>query len=178
MRGWLALPIAAAAALLSAQHPVPPKAERGRTNATCRSGETGPAARFTIRGLKDRKGTMRVELYPANDKDFLAKDKDLIAAGKAFKRVDVRTPASGPVVVCIRAPAPGLYTFAVLHDRDSDGKVDFLSDGAGFPGNPKIGLSKPRASSASLAVPNGVAAAEVRMNYRRGLGYGPIGEGQ
>ncbi|AHE55253.1 DUF2141 domain-containing protein [Sphingomonas sanxanigenens] len=153
---------------------VPPKAERGKAGAACRAGESGPAVRVLVSGLKDRDGTIRLELYPANDEDFLAPDKVLIAAGKPFKRVEQPVPAVDGTTMCIRAPASGRYALSVLHDRDGDGKFGFLRDGVGFSNNPRLGRRKPVASAVALTVGPGVAQVQIVMNYRRGLGFGPL----
>lgn len=154
--------------------PVPPKAERGKAGATCRPGESGPAARVTLTGLKDRRGRIKLELYPANDADFLAPDRALIAAGKAFRRIEQPVPTGSTATLCIRAPRPGRYALSVLHDRDGDGKFGFLRDGVGFPNNPRLKRAKPKAASVALDI-DGVASTTIVMNYRKGLAFGPIG---
>lgn len=162
---WLAAPANAV---------IPPKSERGRIGADCRVGESGPAVRVNVLGLKDRRGKLILELYPENDSDFLQSDKILIAAGKPFRRVPMPTPSSGPVMMCVRAPGPGNYALVVLHDRDDNGKFGLSGDGVGFANNPKLGLRKPRAKVAGLAVGPGVRTISVVMNYRQGIGVGPI----
>ena len=58
----------------------------------------------------------------------------------------------------------------------SNGSVS--TDGVGFSGNPKLGLSKPRAASARFVAGGGLTPVTVRMNYRRGLfGFGPLKAG-
>lgn len=163
------------AALSNAAIVVPPKAERGKAGAACRSHESGPAVRVAIAGLKDRQGLLRLELYPANDEDFLAPDKALIAAGKPFRRVEQPVPAVDGTMMCIRAPASGRYALSVLHDRDGDGKFGFLRDGVGFTNNPRLGRRKPDAALVAIAVGPGMTQARIVMNYRRGLGFGPLG---
>jgi len=165
----VSLPLAAVAA------PVPPREQRGRANADCRPGEQGPGYLISVRGLKDRSGLMRLELYPANRDDFLAPDRVLIGADRPFRRVVTPVPATGPVTLCIRAPGPGLWSLAIHHDRDRDGRFGFLRDGVGFPNNPRLGRSKPDAQAVAAPVGRGMARAVVIMNYRRGLGFGPIG---
>ncbi len=64
----------------------------GSDAAACTGG--GPAILARIEGLKDRKGNLKLELYPANEEDFLADDGVLERAGKTFRRVQVPTPAS------------------------------------------------------------------------------------
>jgi uncharacterized protein (DUF2141 family) len=167
-----------ALALVSATLPRS-RPDLGVTEGRCRRGEPGPAFVIDVTGLKDRRGLIRVELYPANDHDFLADDNVLIAAGKAFARVERPVPQSGPVALCIRAPAAGTYALSLLHDRDGNRKFGLSTDGVGFPGNPRIGLGKPRAADASAEVGSGVTHLSVRMNYRRGLfSLGPVREGR
>lgn len=178
----MTLPKAIAAALVlaagSAQAQtafVSPSYRIGMAEGECRAGETGPAVLVTIVGLKDRSGNMRAELYPANETDFLEDDKILARANKVFRRVEMPLPASGPVLLCIRVPAPGNYAMLLLHDRDANRKFGLSSDGVGFPGNPRLGLSKPKAAVASFAAGSGLTNLSIRLNYRRGLlSFGPL----
>ena len=163
-----------AAGMLTASYPVPPRELRGRTGAQCRPNEPGPAFRLTVSGLKDRKGKLLLELYPANDSDFLAADKKLIAEGKPFLRVDRNIPADGDPVLCIRAPEPGRFALVVLHDRDGNGKFSYLRDGVAFPGNPPLVRSKPKATAASLVAQGGEVSEDVTMQYLRGLRFRPV----
>lgn len=169
LMGVLAEPAAAQTALVTPSYRI------GMAEAECRPGEAGPAVIVTIAGLKDRAGNMRAELYPANEDDFLEDDKILARAGKVFRRTEIALPESGPVVLCLRVPAPGNYAMLVLHDRDANRKFGLSSDGVGFPGNPRLGLSKPRAAVASFHVGPGVTNLSIRLNYRRGLlSFGPL----
>ena len=146
----------------------------GKAEARCRTNETGPALLIAIEGLKDRRGLLRAELYPADDADFLQDDAVLINQGKTFRRVDIDLPASGPVTMCLRVPHPGRFSLSVLHDRNRNLKWDKLSDGLGFGGNPRLGWSKPKAASASVEAGNGPTRVVVVMNYLRGLKYRPL----
>lgn len=161
------------ALLLIAAAPVKPDPSLGKSEAACRANEAGPALIVAVTGLKDRKGLVRAELYPANDSDFLADDAVLINAQKLFRRVDLDLPASGPVTLCLRLPGAGRYSLSVLHDRNRNLKWDKLSDGLGFGGNPKLGWSKPKAAAASVFVGPGPTRTEVVMNYLSGLKYRP-----
>jgi uncharacterized protein (DUF2141 family) len=152
-----------------------PARELGKAAARCRPNEPGPAIMVNVTGLKDRKGLLRAELYPANDDDFLEDDKILVRAGKTFGRVEIPIPPSGPVLLCMRVPGPGPYTMSLLHDRDSNLKFGFSTDGFGFPGNPKLSLSKPKAAVATIVAGKGITDTTIHMNYRHGLfGFGPI----
>lgn len=165
-----ALLLSAAAAALPRSTP-----SLGMAEGRCRPNEPGPAFLVTLTGLKDREGLARVELYPANDTDFLADDNVLIGHGKTFRRAEIKVPPSGPVEICIRAPAPGAYALSILHDRDGNRKFGLSVDGIGFPGNPRLGWSKPRASQATVQAGQGITRIDVLMNYRQGLlSFGPI----
>ena len=149
---------------------------RASGDAACGPDEQGPALKVLVVGLKDRRGTLRLELYPDNDQDFLGDSSKIIAEGRTFRRVIAPTPQSGEVQLCVRAPAPGRYAAAVLHDRRG-GTLKFSpwTDGAGFPGDPKLGTSKPKANQAVVDIGAGVTHPAVVMNYlSSGLTFAPV----
>ncbi len=146
-----------------------PNPNMGRADGQCRAGEPGPAVMVTATGFRDRTGLVRVELYPATDDDFLAGDNKLLMAGKTFRRVEQAAPASGPVVMCIRVPAAGVYTLAVLHDRDSNRKFGLSIDGVGLSNDPRMCFGKPKASAASFRAGAGITDLTVTVQYRRNL---------
>ena len=161
--------------LLAAGPALKSSPDLGKAEGRCRPGESGPALQVEATGLKDRTGNMKLEIYPANEQDFLADDNLLVAAGKTFRRVEVPVPQSGPVVLCVRIPGPGTYAVSVLHDRNSDRRFGWKIDGIGFSGNPKLGWGKPKASQSSVRVNgNGVSRISVVMNYKSGLGVAPL----
>lgn len=146
----------------------------GSDAAACSPGG-GPAILAEVIGLKDRKGRFKLELYPANEADFLEDDDALIADGKTFRRVWTGVPASGAVAICIRVPHPGRYALLVTHDRDGKNKFNFFADGAGFPGEGKLGMSRPKVERAIVDVGAATAERVVRMQYLRGLGgFAPV----
>ena len=166
----LALPLLAAAPAY-----IPSTPDLGKAEAQCRPGETGPAVLLLATGLKDRKGKLKAELYPANEEDFLADDNVLVMAGKPFRRVEIAVPPSGPVQLCIRLPGPGDYALILLHDRDANRKFGLSSDGIAFSSNPRLGLSKPKAEAVKFTAGPGLTPLTVRLNYRHGLfGFGPL----
>lgn len=147
----------------------------GIAEGQCRPQEPGPALLITARGLKDRTGILQAELYPANDKDFLEDDKVLIGQGKTFRRAVAPVAQAGLAQICIRVPASGTYTLSLLHDRDGDRKFSLLNDGIGFPGNPRLGHSKPPASAASVTAGPGITQVQIVLNYYHGfLAFGPL----
>lgn len=146
----------------------------GSDSAACTNGE-GPAIRANIEGLKDRTGELKLELYPANETDFLQADWQLQREGKFFRRVRITTPVAGPVAICIRVPVPGRYALLFTHNRDGKNKFDFWSDGAGFPSNVKLGRQRPKLAMATLTVGAGVTAVDIKAQYLRGLsGFAPL----
>jgi uncharacterized protein (DUF2141 family) len=146
----------------------------GVAEGSCRRPEPGPAILVSITGLKDRAGLLRLELYPDDDADFLADDNQLVAAGKSFARADLPVPPAGPVSLCIRVPRPGRYALSLLHDRDANLKFGMFSDGIGFPGNPRLGWSKPKAADASILAGPGITHTTIVLAYRHGFGMRPL----
>ncbi|AXJ94992.1 MULTISPECIES: DUF2141 domain-containing protein [unclassified Sphingomonas] len=168
---WLA-PVALLAATIAG--PAAARAEVIGMDAAACTNREGPAILANIVGLKDRKGRLKLELYPANEDDFLKDDRDLVAQGKTFRRVWVQTPPAGAVDICIRVPHPGRYALFATHDRDGKNKFNFFQDGAGFPGGARLGMSRPKLAQALIEVGNGVATTNIRMQYLRGFGgFGP-----
>ena len=170
--------LAVAATLCATVPPVAANAAQGGVigsdAAACSSG--GPAIRVAVEGLKDRTGELKLELYPANDADFLKDDRDLIKEGKFFRRVRLPTPPSGPINLCIRVPSPGPYALLFSHNRDGKNKFNFWQDGAGFVSNEKLGRSRPKLAQARINVPEGVVSVTIRAQYLRGLGgFAPLG---
>lgn len=146
----------------------------GDDAAACAAGSAGPAIRVNVAGLKDRTGRLKLELYPATEDDFLKDDRDLIREGKTFRRVWAKTPATGAVAMCIRAPAPGRYALLFTHDRDGKNKFNFWKDGAGFVSTAKLGRSRPQVAQAELSVGAGVTTVNIHTQYLRGLsGFAP-----
>ena len=129
----------------------------------------GPAIRATITGLKDRKGRLKLELYPATATDFLRDDRDLIKEGKVFRRVWVETPAAGPVEICIRVPHAGAYGLFFTHDRDGKNKFNFWTDGGGITSNTRIGASKPKIGASTVEAGPGITSITIKAQYLRGL---------
>lgn len=170
----LAVTLAALLPLLTAAVPLRSTPDLGKAEGRCRAGESGPAFLVDVTGLKDRKGLLKLEVYPANDKDFLVDDNILVAAGKTFRRVEIVTPDTGVPTLCVRLPGPGRYGVTVLHDRDSNRKFGWRVDGIGFAANPRLGLSKPKVARASATAGSSPTRIEIVMNYQRGLGMRPL----
>jgi uncharacterized protein (DUF2141 family) len=175
-KGIKAVGAAALVPLSAAGAIIPSTPDLGKAEGRCRPGEAGPALLVRIDGLKDHNGNLKLEVYPANDKDFLQDDNVLISEGKVFRRVEQPVGGDSPVQLCVRIPGPGAYAVSVLHDRDGNRKFGLSVDGIGFSGNPRLGVSKPKAAKASVVVTSGgLSRITVVMNYRTGLmSFGPL----
>jgi uncharacterized protein (DUF2141 family) len=157
-----------AAPALAQSEPLGPDA------AACRPGSGKDAVLLVVDGFKSRDGTLRVELWPGNDKDFLRDHHQLVAEGKTYHRVTVPVPASGPAKVCVPLPGAGTFALGAFHSPDGVRKFNFREDGATFTRNPKVGLSKPKAADVAMAFGPGLNTSSVTLNYLRGLGFKPI----
>ncbi len=170
--------IALALAVL-ASGPIQTSPELGKTEGRCRPGETGPALQLVTKGLKDRSGLLKVEVYPSNDHDFLEDDNILLNAGKTFRRVEAAIPQSGDPLVCIRVPSAGVYSVVMMHDRNSNHKLNITQDGIGIPNHPRLGWPKPSAAATRVNAGPGLTRIEVMMNYKSGLfSFSPLKQGQ
>lgn len=167
--------LVAALVLLPGAGPIPSTPDLGKAEGQCRPGESGPAFIVDLIGLKDHAGRLKVEVYPANDTDFLADDNVLVGSGKTFRRVEVAVPNEPSPRLCVRLPGPGAYAVTVLHDRNADRRFSLSHDGFGFSANPRLGWSKPRASAVAVNAGGGLTTLRIVMNYRTGLfTFGPI----
>ncbi len=146
----------------------------GPDAADCSPGSGKDAVLITVDGFKNRDGTLRVELWPGTEGDFMRDHHQLVAEGKAYHRVTVPVPASGPARICVPLPGAGTYAVGAFHSPSGQRKFNFRQDGATFTRNPKVGLSKPKASDVAMQFKPGLSEATVTMNYLRGLGFKPI----
>ena len=161
-------PLLLAAPLLIAAS-VDSSPDLGKSEGQCRLGETGPAFIVTPIGMKDRRGNLKLEVYPPNDRDLLQDDNILINSKKIFRRVEEPVPIAGSISLCVRIPGPGVYSLVLLHDRDKNHKYSWLIDGVGFSGNPKLGWSKPTAAKTRVIAGSGLNRISIVMNYHHGL---------
>lgn len=153
---------------------IPSSPDLGKKEGQCRRDERGPSLLVNVLGLKDRQGNLRLEVYPANDDDFLADDNALVSAGKVFRRVEEPVPQAGNVRLCVRVPGPGMYAVSLLHSRDGKRKFSWTIDGIGFSGNPRLGWSKPKAARVAITAGSGPTPISIIMNYRSGFGMSPL----
>lgn len=172
MRNPVPLLLGVAMLLLAA----PPAAAEilGPDAAACRPGSGRDALLLTVNGFRNREGTLRVELWPGTEADFMRDHHQLVAEGKAYHRVTVPVPASGPARVCVPLPGPGTYAVGAFHSPSGVRKFNFRTDGATFTRNPRVGISRPKAADVAMTFGPGLNESTVTMNYLRGLGFRPI----
>ncbi|MBA3942086.1 MAG: hypothetical protein C0520_12825 [Sphingopyxis sp.] len=119
-----------------------------------------PTLEVSVTGLRNAKGQLLVCLT-ANPKAFPDCSKDAGSVRLAVKAAD-----AGDFV--LHAPAAGTYAIAVVHDENSNNRMDlalFLpKEGFGFSRNPTITVGAPSFRSASFAVA-GDMRQSIKMKY-------------
>ncbi|HJS12460.1 DUF2141 domain-containing protein [Sphingopyxis sp.] len=119
-----------------------------------------PTVEVSVTGLRSAKGQILVCLT-TNPKAFPDCSKD-----KASVRMAVKAADAGDFAV--HAPAAGTYAIAVVHDENSNNKMDVAifvpKEGFGFSRNPAITVGPPSFKSASFAVA-GDMRQSIKMKY-------------
>ncbi|TNE63590.1 MAG: DUF2141 domain-containing protein [Alphaproteobacteria bacterium] len=117
-----------------------------------------------VEGLIDTRGEVVVELHPDIEGDYL----DIL--------VDrIRVPTSNASrALCLPIPKAGSYIVVVLHDRDSDKRLDIINDGFGFSQNPTIKMGRPNRAETAFAAKPGRNAMVIVLNYLQGFGARPL----
>ncbi|QDZ08932.1 DUF2141 domain-containing protein [Sphingomonas panacisoli] len=115
---------------------------------------------LSVTGLRSAKGMIRVCLTadPANFPGCVD-DKRAITRSVPATQRDIR----------IVGLAPGNYAAAVIHDENSNARLDTFAgiprEGFGFSRNPRIGFGPPRFSAAAFAVGGVAETQQVTMRY-------------
>ena len=110
----------------------------------------------TIKGLKDDKGDLILEVYPDNEEDFLK---------NRLGRTDAHIPSGLDPKLCVELPGPGRYAIVVHHDRDADNKFDLFKDGYGFSRNPHIVFSTPDVQDVAVDIKHRITRLTIDMHY-------------
>ncbi|UVO49626.1 DUF2141 domain-containing protein [Sphingomonas sp. SUN019] len=138
--------------------------------ARCAPG-AGPAVLATVTGLKNRNGTIRLRLFGGSTSTWFDKKKYLV-------RIEVPTPASGPIRICLPAPAPGTYAVDLRHDANNNNDTD-RADGGGASGDPQVSLwdiilgRKPSPKITGFHVGQGVTNVTITTMYVSGTKLRP-----
>lgn len=159
-----------AAAQSAAGQPLP-KPVLGPDATRCTT-DGAPAFLVQIAGLKNRQGTVRIRLFGGSPDTYFLREK-------ALTRIQIPTPPTGPINICVGAPAPGLYAIDVRHDVNGDDSTD-RSDGGGASGNPQMSMwsillkKRPPAAVVQVEAGRGVKLVPITMMYMRGGRLRPI----
>lgn len=141
--------------------------------ARCAAGDQ-PAILVTIVGLKSRTGALRARTFGGATDTWFDKKKWIT-------RVEVPTPASGAIRICLPVAAPGTYAVDLRHDMNGNGETD-RSDGGGASGDPRVMLldfvlgRKPSPKVTAVQVGRGVTPITVTAMYLRGGALRPVAE--
>ena len=119
-----------------------------------------PTVEVSVTGLRSAKGQLLV-CMTTNPRAFPDCSKDETSVRMAVKAADAGDFA-------VHVPATGTYAIAVVHDENSNNKMDvaiFLPrEGFGFSRNPAITVGPPSFKAASFAVA-GDMHQSIRMKY-------------
>lgn len=127
--------------------------------ARCQAGK--PGVWVSITGIKESRGTLRIQSYRATERDWLEK-------GRWLTRMEAPATA-GTMRFCMPIAEPGSYGIAVRHDLNGNGKTDIFGDGGAMSNNPSINLfnlGKPNYKKVAFNVGNSVESISIRMRYR------------
>lgn len=159
MKRFLTIVAAGAIALgLSAPAGAQYRNEMNHSVAPCQG--SGPAVWIQVTEIDGSNGTLRVQLYPGTDADWLER-------GRWINRIEL--PArSGTMQVCMPVPRAGNYAIAIRHDKNGNGRTDISSDGGGMSNNPSINifnLGKPGIDKTRFSIGREVLPMRIRMRY-------------
>jgi len=139
--------------------------------ARCSAG-VEPSILVNVIGLKSRSGTIRVRTFGGATSTWFDKTGWIT-------KVQVPTPANGPIRVCLPVAAPGTYAIDMRHDVNGDDNTD-RGDGGGASGDPHVTLldfvfgKKPSSKVTAVNVGQGVTEITVTAMYLRGGALRPI----
>jgi uncharacterized protein (DUF2141 family) len=115
-----------------------------------------------IDGFRNQKGNAGVTVFTSPDGWPENNDKAFMHAGHPF--------TGDKATLELQLPA-GRYAIAVIHDENSNHKLDrnivgFPKEGFGFANNPKVGLSAPSFNAAAMQVACPVTETTIHLIYK------------
>lgn len=123
--------------------------------------DTGFSLRVTVSGARNDKGRLAVALF--------ASAADFPDQARALKGQLTRLQG-GRAVVTFRGLSPGLYAMAVLHDENSNSKMDFNFlgiplEGYGFSNDAAATFGPPSFEAAAFRLVAARSRSSVRLRY-------------
>ncbi|MDG6079382.1 DUF2141 domain-containing protein [Erythrobacter litoralis] len=115
----------------------------------------------TLTGIKESKGTIRVQSYRGTKEDWLE-------SGRWIYRMEAPAKA-GTMRFCMPLPGAGTYGIAVRHDVNGNGDTDIFTDGGAMSNNPSLNifnLGKPSYKKTRFDVGNRAESITLQMRYR------------
>lgn len=115
-----------------------------------------------IDGFRNQKGAAGVTVFKSSDGWPENNDKSFFHAGYPF--------TGDRTTIELQLPA-GLYAIAVLHDENSNHKLDrnlfgWPKEGFGFSNNPKVGMSAPSFNTAAMQINCPVTETTIHLIYK------------
>lgn len=115
-----------------------------------------------IDGFRNQKGNAGVTVFKSSDGWPENNDKSFFHTGHPF--------TGDKTTVELQLPA-GRYAIAVLHDENSNHKLDrnligWPKEGFGFSNNPKVGLSAPSFDAAAMQINCPVTETTIHLIYK------------
>lgn len=133
------------------------------TGAFCQSPSNGECKLIVhIDGFRNQKGNAGITVFTSPDGWPENNDKAFIHDGHPF--------TGDKTTVEVQLP-PGLYAIAVLHDENSNHKLDrnvlgWPKEGFGFSNNPKVNLSAPSFNTATMHVACPATEITIHLIYK------------
>jgi uncharacterized protein (DUF2141 family) len=114
-----------------------------------------------LSGARNDKGRLAVALFASKD-DFPRQERAL--------RGQLAPIARGSAVVTFRGLAPGVYAVAVLHDENSNSKMDFNFlgmplEGYGFSRDAPVSFGPPSFEAAAIRLVARHSRSSIRLRY-------------
>ncbi len=115
---------------------------------------------IVVGNLRSAKGLVRI---------CLTADPDNFPACVDDARAVTRTVPARDTTIAFAALPQGQYAFAVIHDENSNAKLDTFAgiprEGFGFSRNPAVSFGPPRFAAARFAIDSDAEIQQVRMRY-------------
>jgi len=140
----------------------PQRDPRGHYSATVAAGKTLCTLQLHVTGFRDNKGTAGGLVFASSNGWPEDRNQSIVQGGFPI--------AAREATETFRVP-PGRYAAVVIHDENSNMKLDrnffgIPKEGFGFSNNPRVAFSAPSFQAAAVAVSCPVTQLEIRLIYK------------